>query len=127
MKDITFSSNCDISLVILTSIFSYLEHSQQCSQIAILVTPKHKNPHYNSGVKGKIFTFIATMQSYIWLCTVAKNFIKKNYFTFTLLFFLFLLSFSFLYVNAHCLSVSSFFLHRPNTSQEKKNKNSTHC
>ena len=43
------------------------------SYIAILVLPKHKNPYYSSGVKGKFFTFIATMHSYIWLCTVAKS------------------------------------------------------
>ena len=35
------------------------------SYIAILVSPKHKNPYYISGVKGKFFTFIATVHIYI--------------------------------------------------------------
>ena len=47
------------------------------SYIAILVSPKHKNPYYSSGVKGKFFTFIATVHIYIWLCTVAKSYKKK--------------------------------------------------
>ena len=41
--------------------------------IAILVSPKHKNSYYSSGAKGKIFTFIATMHSYVWLCIVAES------------------------------------------------------
>ena len=46
--------------------------------IAILASPKHKNAYYCNGVKGKIFTFIATMHSYVWLCTVAKSKKKKS-------------------------------------------------
>ena len=34
------------------------------SYIAILVPPKHKNPHYSSGAKGKNFTLIATVHIY---------------------------------------------------------------
>ena len=43
------------------------------SYIAILASPKHKNPYYSSGAKGKIFTFIATVHSYIWLCIVTES------------------------------------------------------
>ena len=56
------------------------KYSQQKlnSYIVILVSPKHKNPYYSSGVKGKIFTFITTMHSYIWLCTIAESLKKKK-------------------------------------------------
>ena len=43
------------------------------SLISILASPKHKNPYYSSGAKGKIFTFIAIVHSYVCLCTVAES------------------------------------------------------
>ena len=36
-------------------------------------TTTYKKEGCNSGAKGKIFTFIATLHSYIWLCTVAES------------------------------------------------------
>ena len=43
------------------------------SYIAILASPKYKNSYYSSGAKGKNFTFIVIVHSYVWLCIVAKS------------------------------------------------------
>ena len=69
------------------------------SYIAILATPKHKIPRYSSGAKGKIFTFIATVQSYIRLYTIAEKKLLFYLHTTFFIFYSFLLSFSFLYVS----------------------------
>ena len=68
------------------------------SYIAILASPKYKNL-YHSGVKGKNFNLI----------------LRSHYFFF--LIFLFFLHFILLSscLSPHCLSIFSFFLHRPIT------------
>ena len=94
------------------------------SYITILAPPKHKNPHYSSGAKGKIFTFIATM--HIYKCVLqlkAKKQKKKKFILhyFFFIFYSFYVSFSFLRVSLLTASPSllssstdpSFFLHNP--------------
>jgi len=44
----------------------------------IFSTTTHKKEGCNSRAKSNIFTFIAKMHSYIWLCIVAKSLKKKK-------------------------------------------------
>ena len=43
------------------------------SKLAILAPPKHKKQPYSCGAKSIFSSFIATVHSYLWLCTIAES------------------------------------------------------